>query len=666
MSFKMFRHSKKIISFVLCVALVSGLAGCSPNADQPAITDTSLEPSSVSENSGSDAISSPKITDNGQPIYDFDEYVNGEIYAGLAGNAESITYNSSAYLEYIDHVKEIIESVDISSLSEEDGLYKVVTLYNELTDYSNTDSRSEAIKAYLKHIDDADSLNDLYELYSKPEYAIVNYLINIDVKPDYQWDNISYVVPKSEKYFLDKIKDSIDNQSGDMTFRLYLNDLGYDDTRIDEFLSNAFEIEDKIDTFLDSDEYMTDLYYYNSEGIKDAGLTVPVIDIVGSLNGYGTHGYILCNTPIFDFYNSLYVSDNVDKLRDYLLVSSLWVVYFSGYDFLNITQAGRTLSLDEIAVMYLMSNAPDVITKEVMKKYYSDADLKEINSLLLQIKTSAIGVIGGADWLSDDAKDLAKVKISRLTQYIGQNGHNYYLNGYVLEGNPVNDLIGLRAEAIRFEMIQSYFSDTDRAPFGPDVNTCTALYYRQFNCLLLSSGMLCDVYYNKGDSLEEKLGYLGVFASHEIGHSSDSLGILYDETGYYAPIITDDDYDAYMERVDFIKNFFEGRSVYEGYVISGDLICDETYADLFAVRTCLNILAETEDPDYDLFFRTYARTNYGIYGESNIEEYSTDNHLMAKARINYVLGQFDEFYETYEIDESSPYYVPENERIRIF
>ena len=186
MSFKMFRHSKKIISFVLCLALVSGLAGCSPNADQPAITDTSLEPSSFSENSGSDAISFPKITDNGQPIYDFDEYVNGEIYAGLAGNAESITYNSSAYLEYIDHVKEIIESVDISSLSEEDGLYKVVTLYNELTDYSNTDSRSEAIKAYLKHIDDADSLNDLYELYSKPEYAMVNYLINIDVKPDYQ------------------------------------------------------------------------------------------------------------------------------------------------------------------------------------------------------------------------------------------------------------------------------------------------------------------------------------------------------------------------------------------------------------------------------------------------------------------------------------------------
>ena len=664
MKSKIGRCSKQWFSLVISFSLIFCLIGCSPrNNEGTSFLDSEAM---LQEEISLDTPDSDKISDNGQPIYDFDEFVNGELYSDLAGYSDSITYNSTAYLDYIDHVKEILESADISSLSEEDALYKVVILYNELTDYSNMDSRSEAIKAYLEQIDDAGSLNDLYDLYSKPEYAMVNYLINISVRPDYQWNNISYIVPKSEKYFLDKINDSLDIQNDDMTFRQYLNDLGYDDSRIDEFLSNAFEIEEKIDAFLDSEEYISDLYYYNSEGVNDAGLTVPVIDIVGSLNGYGTHGYILCNTSIIDFYNTIFVRDNVDKLKDYLFVSSLWVVYFSGYDFLNVTQAGRALSCDEIAVMYILNNAPDVIAREVMKKYYSDQDLKEINSLLLQVKTASIGVITGVDWLSDDAKELAKVKISRLTQYIGQNGHNYFLNGYLIDGNPVNDLIGLRADALRFEMIQSYFSDTDRAPFGHDVNSCTALYYRQFNCLLLSSGMLCDLYYNEGESPEEKLGYLGAFAAHEIGHSSDSLGILYDETGYYDPIITDDDYDAYMEKVNLIKDFFDGKLVYDDCVISGDLICDETYEDLFDVRTCLNILAETEDADLDLFFRTYARTNYGIYGENDIEEYSSDVHLMAKARINYVLGQFDEFYETYDIDETSPYYIPAEERLRIF
>ena len=43
-----------------------------------------------------------------------------------------------------------------------------------------------------------------------------------------------------------------------------------------------------------------------------------------------------------------------------------------------------------------------------------------------------------------------------------------------------------------------------------------------------------------------------------------------------------------------------------------------------------------------------------------------DEHLPGKARINGVLGQFDKFYEVYDIDESSPYYVPKDNRIKMF
>ncbi len=38
-------------------------------------------------------------------------------------------------------------------------------------------------------------------------------------------------------------------------------------------------------------------------------------------------------------------------------------------------------------------------------------------------------------------------------------------------------------------------------------------------------------------------------------------------------------------------------------------------------------------------------------------------HLPCKERINYILGQFDVFYETYGVDPESPYYVPEEKRL---
>ena len=52
-----------------------------------------------------------------------------------------------------------------------------------------------------------------------------------------------------------------------------------------------------------------------------------------------------------------------------------------------------------------------------------------------------------------------------------------------------------------------------------------------------------------------------------------------------------------------IIGYFDGMDTYLGLEYSGVTVYDEAYADLCAMRVCLNILAEKEDADYDLFFR---------------------------------------------------------------
>lgn len=37
-----------------------------------------------------------------------------------------------------------------------------------------------------------------------------------------------------------------------------------------------------------------------------------------------------------------------------------------------------------------------------------------------------------------------------------------------------------------------------------------------------------------------------------------------------------------------------------------------------------------------------------------------------RERVNLILGMFDEFYETYDIDENSPYFIPKEERVKGF
>ncbi len=113
-----------------------------------------------------------------------------------------------------------------------------------------------------------------------------------------------------------------------------------------------------------------------------------------------------------------------------------------------------------------------------------------------------------------------------------------------------------------------------------------------------------------------------------------------------------------------ITDFFDGKETDYGLKIDGKLVTNEAFADIMATKCSLKLLEKKENPDYDLYFRTLAKWNACFYTEDSLKEALLGTHLPAKERINYVLGQFDKFYETYDIDESSPYYIPESERLQ--
>ena len=103
-----------------------------------------------------------------------------------------------------------------------------------------------------------------------------------------------------------------------------------------------------------------------------------------------------------------------------------------------------------------------------------------------------------------------------------------------------------------------------------------------------------------------------------------------------------------------------------GNVINGENVTNEAFADLLAMKICLNILGQMDDPDYDAFFKAYAAGFACYYTEEGLEEAVKDSHLPYMIRVNCIPAQFDEFYETYDVDPDSPYYVPEEKRLDIF
>lgn len=644
---------KKLCSLILTSSLLFSLIACSPETSSDVPVDASGN-------------NDPAICWDAEPLWDFDAEVNGDWYNELMAADSGIS--DSYFLESgelaLERIKDIYDNADLSAMDPESGLYKSIAVYRSLLGETDPEVGLEVVKAYTDKIDSVKSLGELYELYSNEEYGCCNFLLRFTPWHSDSGYLVSWFIPQSQRSFLD-FQLSVMDDPKELNLRRALNNLGYDDDRISEMFENAYTVCDWIESYLEIFNQADTVYFYDDVNTADMNISVPMTEILGSLDGLGAANGFMAEETFYDFINDVFTTDNLPLIKDYLLVSSFWILPYTAYEIpFDDTDRGYDYSYNVMRTV--IGYTPDMIAEEYIKRYGADMSTTEINSYILSIKTASVKVIDGIDWLSDETKELAKQKISRMGQYIGQNGHRNLLKDYELTGEPVFDLLALRVNAKHFERNQTFYVQDSRAPFGNELMAGSAFYIKYMNCLVITPYELCDPMFTDALTEEERLAYFGETLAHEIGHSSDMNGISYRWDGLYEPIVSEDDMEAYQEKLGLISDFFDGRETYFGNTINGSQIVNEAYADLFAIRVCLNILAEKENADYDLFFRTYGKAMRGFYFQQDADRFLNDTHLMAKDRINLILGQFDEFYETYDIDVTSPYYVPEDQRLDIF
>ena len=97
------------------------------------------------------------------------------------------------------------------------------------------------------------------------------------------------------------------------------------------------------------------------------------------------------------------------------------------------------------------------------------------------------------------------------------------------------------------------------------------------------------------------------------------------------------------------------------------MVKGEACADMAGVQCMLRLAAKEADFDYDLFFRSYAKL-WSSNATPNIdyERGLYDTHPLKYLRVNAVVSQFDEFYETYQIKEGDGMFIAPEDRVKIW
>ena len=193
-------------------------------------------------------------------------------------------------------------------------------------------------------------------------------------------------------------------------------------------------------------------------------------------------------------------------------------------------------------------------------------------------------------------------------------------------------------------------------PYDNSINILLGIIYCFDNKFDITDENLEANYY-------ELLGSVGFVIGHELSHSIDNSGAMFDKDGNFVNWWTEEDkYNFNMLLHKVVKYYDEFNQL-------GELTLGENIADLGGMSIIVELAEEkgAQNEDFIKMFestaKSFAGQNDSIYSHYLLEN---DVHSPFKNRINAVLSSTEKFYEVYNISSFDQMYIEEENRVKVW
>lgn len=320
-------------------------------------------------------------------------------------------------------------------------------------------------------------------------------------------------------------------------------------------------------------------------------------------------------------------------------------------------EAVQTFLSEELGQLYVQRHFPAESKAEVEKmvQMMIDAFKARINRL---------------EWMEKPTKQEAIKKLDSITVMIGYPDQWDFSCAQIKSiadgGSYFTNVAASEADKWR-KMVEGLEEPVNPRRFPMAAFTVNAAASRNTNTLIFPAGILQAPFYDKNASFEANLGAIGSTIAHEITHMFDDGGAQYDATGTVRNWWTDGDYAHFQELCKKAESFYDGYEAAPGIPTDGKSTLSENISDIGGIACGLEVLSAMENPDYDAFFRSFARQwlRAGSY-ETLAGLALSDVHAPNILRTNRVLSNFQEFFDTYGIQPGDGMYVAPEDRIVIW
>jgi putative endopeptidase len=402
---------------------------------------------------------------------------------------------------------------------------------------------------------------------------------------------------------------------------------------------------------------------------------------------------IVMMPSFFEGLADVYSDDNLEALKIWLSwnVVSSKAAYLS-QDFVDerfafygtkLTGAPVNRARWKRAVALVEGSLGEAVGKIYVEKHFppeAKARMDQLVEYLIQAYRESIQEL---DWMSEETKKKALVKLDKFTPKIGYPTKWKDYSSITIDRN---DLVGNIKRVTSWNLdreMKKIGSPIDREEWFMTPQTVNAYYNPGFNEIVFPAAILQPPFFSLEADDAVNFGAIGAVIGHEIGHGFDDQGSKYDGDGALISWWSDEDRRAFEIRTASLISQFNELSpeqLPEENKVNGELTIGENIGDLgglgIAYRAYLLSLKDqggAEPGPIDgltakqRLFISWAQA-WRTKGRDEIvlQRLATDPHSPPEFRCNQIVRNIDAFYDAFELSPEDSLWLNKELRVSIW
>jgi putative endopeptidase len=348
------------------------------------------------------------------------------------------------------------------------------------------------------------------------------------------------------------------------------------------------------------------------------------------------------------------------------------------FDFNNKTLFGaRAQASRQLRAINATSGAlGDIVGKMYVDKYFGPKAKAEIEDLVKNIKTAFRARIDKLDWMTPETKAKAKSKVD--TMYVGVGYPDTWRSyaGLVIKRD---DALGnaWRVGDLNYQYsLDKLKRPVDKHEWWMTPQTVNAVNLPLQNALNFPAAILLPPFFDPEAPPAANYGGIGSIIGHEISHSFDATGALFDDQGKLNNWWKPADKEHFDNSAKMLIAQYDAYEALPGLHLKGKQVIDENIADLAGLAAAYDGYRASyggkEGPTVDgltgdqQFFTAFAQAHRGKMRDQTLRAIiMTDGHSPDRWRA-YTVRNIDAWYTAFGVKPGTKYYLEPGQRVRVW